>query len=92
MLKVMFVLFVLVIASAAHAGTDYQCVNDCTAKGYMYNYCTSRCSYDNNPYQQQQQPSNPYQVTPIPQTDFKCLNDCTNKGYMYSLCKERCSY
>lgn len=25
--------------------TDYSCVSDCMAKGYMYGYCTRLCSY-----------------------------------------------
>jgi hypothetical protein len=24
---------------------DYQCMNDCMAKGYMYGYCQKVCSY-----------------------------------------------
>ncbi len=25
--------------------TDYQCVNNCTASGYQYALCNSKCSY-----------------------------------------------
>lgn len=25
--------------------TDFKCVSDCSAKGYLYNLCISRCSY-----------------------------------------------
>jgi hypothetical protein len=96
MLKVILVLLVSAIAGVAYGGTDYQCVNNCTGKGYLYQYCMSQCSYDDNPHQQQPssplQSQNPYTITPTPQTDYKCLSDCTSKGYLYQLCKERCSY
>jgi hypothetical protein len=93
MMKTVFVLLVFVLVGVTYASTDYTCLNDCTAKGYMYNYCQQRCSYDDNPYQQQQQQqSNPYQVKPIPQVDYTCLNNCTQKGYMYNYCKQQCSY
>lgn len=83
----------LVFASASNAGTDYQCVNDCTGKGYMYQYCQSRCSYDDNPSRQRPiQPQNPFQMPQIPQTDYKCVSDCTSKGYLYQYCQQRCSY
>lgn len=26
-------------------GTDSKCLNDCTRRGYQYNYCTQNCSY-----------------------------------------------
>ena len=87
--KVMFIILFLVIASVSYAGTDYQCVNNCTAKGYLYQYCTSQCSYnDSSPRQSQ----DPYTITPVPRTDYQCVSDCTAKGYLYQLCKERCSY
>lgn len=25
--------------------TDYQCMSDCTSKGYMYQYCRKVCEY-----------------------------------------------
>jgi len=25
--------------------TDFKCMNDCTSRGYMYEYCEKRCSY-----------------------------------------------
>jgi hypothetical protein len=66
--------------------TDYQCVNDCTAKGYMYNLCQQQCSYDSSP--QVYTPRN----NQIKQTDYQCVNDCTQKGYQYTFCQSRCSY
>jgi len=94
--RIAITLTLLAIATAANAGTDYQCVNDCTRKGYMYQYCQSLCSYDDNPSRQQPvQPQNPYQTPQLPrapQTDYQCVNDCTNKGYLYQYCQQRCSY
>ena len=80
MKRLIIVLF-LVFSGSAYAATDYQCVNDCTEKGYMYNFCKEKCSYDNTP--QYEKPK---------QTDFQCMSDCQDKGYMYQYCKERCSY
>ena len=71
-----------------YAATDYQCVSDCTQKGYMYQYCTSRCFYNDSPYPRQD--AAPRQRPR--QTDFQCVSDCTNRGYMYQYCQERCSY
>jgi len=63
-------------------GTDYQCVNDCIARGYMYSLCVDKCSWDDS-----NQPSQPPK-----QTDYACVNDCTANGYQYSYCVARCSY
>jgi hypothetical protein len=30
----------------AYAAVDMQCVNSCTSKGYQYQLCSQRCSYD----------------------------------------------
>lgn len=99
MLKtIIFSMFILVIADVSNAATDFTCLNDCTQKGYMYNYCQERCSYNANPNQQQQNQQQqqliPNQIKPVPisRIDFKCLNDCTSKGYMYNYCKEQCTY
>lgn len=74
------VLLFLLLTNNAFALTDYQCVNDCTARGYMYNYCTEKCSYgDREPFK-------------IKQTDYKCVNDCTRQGYQYQYCTNICSY
>ncbi len=38
----------LLIASTsvlAYQMTDYTCQNDCTNRGYMYQYCHQLCSY-----------------------------------------------
>lgn len=37
----------LMTATTAMATTDYTCVNDCSARGYQYNLCVSKCSYNN---------------------------------------------
>ena len=69
----------------ALAATDYRCLGDCTAKGYLYNYCRQACSY------QTQQPSLLPPVFPRG-TDYRCMSDCTAKGYLYNYCKQACSY
>ena len=69
--------------------TDFQCLNGCTQKGHMYQFCQSQCSYgDSN----QSSGAQSYTPPKVQQTDFKCLNECTQKGYMYQFCQERCSY
>lgn len=91
MFRIIWLLSLIVFSSGASAATDYQCMNDCTNKGYMYQFCTSRCSYDSSP--QQVQPQAPiYQPQRTPQTDYQCLNNCTAKGYMYQYCQQQCSY
>lgn len=64
---------------ATPLGTDYKCMNDCTAAGYMYSFCQDKCSYEDD-YRRPKQ------------TDYKCMNDCTSAGYQYSYCRDRCSY
>lgn len=75
------ILCVVSMVSSAYGfqSVDYNCMNDCTDNGYMYQYCQSRCSYDNAP----QAPSS---------VDYTCMSDCENKGYMYSYCQQACSY
>jgi hypothetical protein len=96
MTKLIIAATLVATATLANAATDYQYLNDCTGRGYMYQYCMSRCSYDDKTNRAQPvQPQNPYQVPympRMPQTDFKCLNECAQKGYMYQFCQERCSY
>lgn len=99
MRKIFLLTMVIVFASTCLAWsgmqTDFKCMSDCMAKGYMYNYCKSECSYElpdrstpSNPYN-----TNPYNNTSQPHgTDYKCMNDCTSKGYMYNYCKSACSY
>lgn len=80
-MKTLITLFALAaLASPAHAITDYQCVNDCTQRGYLYSVCVSQCSTDDD----RRQPG-PHQ------TDYQCVNDCTSQGYLYSVCVDRCS-
>jgi len=79
------------LASAAHAKLDYTCYQDCTAKGYVYLYCQSRCSYEEvDPYAYNNQ--NTYALEARPQIDYKCYQDCTNKNYEDGYCKQECSY
>lgn len=89
--------------STAIAATDYQCVNDCT-KRYQYNYCISRCSYEDDSermlrqqqeqmrQQQQQRQSQQIQQFQTKTTDFQCQSDCIARGYMYNYCNAKCSY
>jgi len=44
------ILFILSLDDApaevpTQSWTDYQCVNDCTMKGYQYQLCVKMCSY-----------------------------------------------
>ena len=41
------IVLVLLLAGTAYAycQTDYQCMNNCTAKGYQWGYCKSMCSW-----------------------------------------------
>jgi hypothetical protein len=81
-------IFVQIRAISARAlGTDYQCVSNCTAAGYLYPLCMSKCSYP-DPVQQQPPPAS---IAPRG-TDYQCVSDCTSKGYLYAYCKSRCSY
>ncbi len=79
--KITIAVFAILLLSTAYAfqSTDYTCMNDCSSNGYMYQYCQSRCSYDNAP----QMPK---------RTDYTCVSNCTDKGYMYSYCQQACSY
>lgn len=36
----------LAVVKNAYASVDMQCVNNCTSKGYQYQLCAQRCSYD----------------------------------------------
>ncbi len=55
----------LMLAGSATAGTDYQCLNNCTGRGHVYQYCLSQCSYDDGPMRQQPyRQQNPYQAVP----------------------------
>lgn len=86
-MKCLLILLLIISAnSSAFEQTDYQCLTDCTGRGYQYNYCKSQCSYDSS-----KQFTQPQQQRPK-QTDFQCLTDCTSKGYMYNFCSDRCSY
>lgn len=82
---VLAVIFTLLVTYTAKAATDYQCVNDCTHQGYLYQYCVARCSYA-SPVPAPQPSIQPHG------TDYKCVNDCTRNGYMYQYCVQSCSY
>lgn len=46
MKKLLATLLLIASTSAlAYQSTDYTCLNDCTARGYMYQYCQQLCSY-----------------------------------------------
>ena len=80
--------------SGAFAVTDYQCVNDCTARGHQYQFCTSQCSTgEAQPPQTLPQNPDPWNdAQKHTQTDYQCMNACTAKGYQYQLCQSKCSY
>jgi LAS superfamily LD-carboxypeptidase LdcB len=41
----------ILLSHKAQAGTDFQCVSNCQARGYLYQLCMQQCSYSD-----QQQP------------------------------------
>ena len=50
MKKLILLTFLLTFTyTTAHAATDFRCVNDCTRRGYMYQFCVQNCSYDSAP-------------------------------------------
>lgn len=63
------------------ASIDYTCQSDCTDKGYQYDFCQSKCSYDDAG-----------SFGKFKQKDYSCMDDCTDNGYMYQFCQDRCSY
>lgn len=89
MKRLVFILLFLQ-SQLAFAVTDFTCLTNCTAQGYLYGFCQSRCTVDTTP-----QPINfetyntPVRTTT---TDFQCLGDCISHGYLYQLCKNKCSY
>ena len=42
------IVLILLTCSQAHAWeqTDWQCMQDCQARGYQYGYCHKICSFD----------------------------------------------
>lgn len=82
---ILFTITLTVITLKSFASTDYQCVSDCSQKGYQYQLCVSKCSFDNN-----------YQTfgnsNLTKQTDYQCVNQCSQKGYQYGYCQSICSY
>ena len=85
MKKLILIITLLVLPVPAFAMTDYACVNDCTSKGYMYQYCTEKCSYGTDAVQ-------PPPLIQIPRYDFLCISNCQAKGYMYMYCQQVCKY
>lgn len=77
---IIFIAAILPIGS--FASIDYNCLSDCTDKGYMYAFCQSKCSYGDNDSQRSSNNNR----------DYQCVSDCTDKGYQYSYCQEHCSY
>jgi len=84
---VLGLLVAMLLSIEALAGTDYNCVSDCTGKGYLYSLCQNKCSYPDSPSS-----NNSNSFSQPKGTDYQCVNDCTAKGYMYNYCKSRCSY
>lgn len=44
MKRIAIVFALVVLSAAANAGTDYQCVNNCTNNGYTYQTCQDQCT------------------------------------------------
>ncbi len=83
-MKTILLLASLLVSSAAlGAQTDFQCVQNCTASGSLYNFCLNKCSYA-SPYETQA-PSRPVNY------DWACMNRCSGAGYAYGFCQSRCS-
>jgi hypothetical protein len=72
----------LISSAEAYEQTDYMCLNNCTAQGYMYNLCKQRCTFE----------SGGTDYSKPQQTDYVCLNNCSAAGYQYNFCKQKCSY
>lgn len=81
-MKKLIIFLLLLFTGSVYAGTDYQCKRDCEAKGYNYQYCEAKCSYDDSP----QQTTKPRNI------DYQCMSNCQNKGYLYDYCRNICSY
>jgi len=77
-MKKLTLILSIILSGNALAATDYTCVNRCSANGYQYGYCQSKCSY-NSGYSSGQ-------------TDYTCVNRCTANGYLYGYCQQACSY
>ena len=74
--------------SAKAQQTDYRCLADCTAAGFMYRFCQDRCSYGESAPGILPAPV----PQPAPQIDYRCQADCLAKGYRLQFCQEQCSY
>ena len=95
-MKKLVIVLILIFSGSAYAATDYRCVSDCTGKGYNYNYCVQKCSYDSpgttpNTTPEKQDSRLRY-LQPSKKVDPFCVSDCTYKGFLYNYCKEKCSY
>jgi len=97
-------LLAAVTPSAALALIDYQCVNECSAQGYLYTYCQAQCNYDPRlqpipqagvapvPPVPQLYPPPPAYLPYPPRINYQCVSDCTAQGYPWQFCQGRCSY
>jgi len=65
--------------------TDYQCLSDCQAAGYLYRFCKEKCSFGDSNGGIFPQPA-------PPRIDYKCQADCLGQGYRLQYCKQLCSY
>lgn len=81
LIKLLLWIVVFASVNVSFSATEYTCLNDCEHNGYMYSYCESRCSYNED-----------NEVSSSKNIDYKCQNDCMQKGYMYSFCRSQCSY
>lgn len=80
------VLLLLPVGSGHAQQTDYVCLSDCQAAGYLYRFCKEKCSFGGNGGGVFPQPQ------PVPRIDYKCQADCLGQGYRLQYCQELCSY
>jgi len=85
-----FAFFILFTVGNAIAGTDMQCVKDCTALGNPREFCVPQCSFKDNSAQSQNSPTMP-QGTKGQQIDPQCLNKCIGDGAPIQFCQQRCA-
>lgn len=80
MFRIFFALLVfdLLLVNNLFAYFDSKCMSKCTSAGYVYDFCTKKCSYeiDNNYHK----------------IGGKCCDKCCADGFDYMFCQNKCSY
>lgn len=97
--------FMMISLSAALAGQDFACMQDCYRQGYDRNYCVAMCSTGSgsgfltdqpglpgNPAFDQVKPKNLQQPPQPPVSDYTCMKNCQKRGYNYLSCQRVCVY